>query len=101
MKSKGAKVTKKHMIRKAPLDSSLQFERLLQSKSVIKHYSLRLFVTGSTARSIEAVANIRRLCEEFLQGSYDLEVVDIYQQPGAALDHQIIAAPTLLKHTPT
>ena len=63
-------------------------------------YVLRLFVTGTTARSARAIANLRRVCEERLRGEYDLEVVDIYQQPNAAKEYQIVAAPTLVKMLP-
>jgi circadian clock protein KaiB len=83
------------------IDSSAQFERLLvRQASDEGHYSLRLYITGTTERSNEAVANIRQLCDKFLPGRYELEVVDIYQQPGMAADAQIIAAPTLVKHLP-
>jgi circadian clock protein KaiB len=61
---------------------------------------LRLYVTGATDRSSRAIANIRAFCERHLKGRYDLLVVDIYQQPSLALDHQIIAAPTLVKSEP-
>jgi circadian clock protein KaiB len=83
-----------------PIDSALQFEELLKDISVIERYSLRLFVTGTTTRSAQAVANIRALCEEYLPGRYELEVIDIYQQPGKAVNEQIIAAPTLVKTFP-
>ena len=63
-------------------------------------YILRLFITGTTPRSARAIANLRRICEERLQGHYDLEVVDIYQNPQAAKEHQIIAAPTLVRMLP-
>ena len=63
-------------------------------------YTLRLYVTGTTTRSAKAIANLRRLCEARLAGRYELEVVDIYQEPGAAADHQILAAPTLVRLTP-
>jgi len=63
-------------------------------------YVLRLFITGTTARSVRAIANLRRLCEERLCGEYDLEVVDLYQRPQAAKDCQIVAAPTLVKLLP-
>jgi len=86
--------------RVVPIDCSSKFEKLLKKASVIKHYSLRLYVTGTTPRSTAAITNIRSLCEEFLKGRYDLEVVDIYQRPGEAQDEQIIAAPTLLKKAP-
>jgi len=64
------------------------------------HYVLRLFITGTTSRSSRAIANLRRVCEERLHGEYDLEVIDIYQHPAAAQEHQILAAPTLVKMLP-
>ncbi|HEX7790290.1 MAG TPA: circadian clock KaiB family protein [Afipia sp.] len=64
------------------------------------HYQLRLYVTGATARSTRAIENLRRFCEDELAGLYDLEVIDIYQNPEAARDAQIIAAPTLIKMQP-
>jgi circadian clock protein KaiB len=63
-------------------------------------YALRLYVTGQTLRSLKAIENIRRICDEHLQGRYDLEVIDIYQQPILAKRDQIIAAPTLIKRLP-
>ena len=63
-------------------------------------YVLRLYVTGMTPRSIRAVENVRAICEEHLQGRYDLEVIDIYQQPTLAEGEQIIATPTLIKKLP-
>ena len=63
-------------------------------------YILRLFITGTTPRSVRAIANLRRVCEERLNGEYDLEVIDIYQHPTAAKEHQIVAAPTLVKLLP-
>jgi circadian clock protein KaiB len=63
-------------------------------------YVLRLFVTGTTPRSVRAIANLRRVCDEHLKGAYDLEVVDLYQDPEAAKKYQIIAAPTLVRMLP-
>ena len=63
-------------------------------------YVLRLYVTGMTARSAEAIATIREICKERLKGRYDLEVIDIYQHPNLAKEEQIIAAPTLVKKLP-
>jgi circadian clock protein KaiB len=64
------------------------------------HYKLRLFVTGSTPRSVRAIANMRRICEENLSGRYDLEVVDVYENPDATRELQIVATPTLVKILP-
>lgn len=63
-------------------------------------YILKLYITGTTSRSTKAIVNIRKLCEEHLQGRYDLEVVDITQHPTLAEGEQIIAAPTLIKKLP-
>jgi circadian clock protein KaiB len=63
-------------------------------------YVLRLFVAGMTTRSTRAVANIRAICEEHFAGSYQLEVVNLYEQPVLAVDEQIIAAPTCVKEFP-
>ena len=63
-------------------------------------YVLRLFITGHTEKSMRAVRNITRLCEEHLHGDYDLEVIDVYQQPELAVEHQLVAAPTLFKVLP-
>jgi circadian clock protein KaiB len=62
-------------------------------------YILRLYVTGSSARSLKAVHNLQKICEEHLP-DYDLEVIDIYNDPAAAREAQIIAAPTLVKQLP-
>ena len=64
------------------------------------HYVLRLYVTGMTPRSVKAIENIKRLCEDHLQGRYELEIVDIYQQPEAAKEAQLVAAPTMIKLLP-
>jgi circadian clock protein KaiB len=63
-------------------------------------YVLRLFVAGTTTRSVRAIANLRRICEEYLAGRYELEVIDIYQHPELAKKVQIFAAPTLVKELP-
>lgn len=63
-------------------------------------FRLLLYVAGSTSRSLVAIRNIRALCEKHLLGRYELEVIDIYQQPETAALAQIIAAPTLIKASP-
>lgn len=63
-------------------------------------YVLRLYVTGTTPHSTRAIMNIPKICEEHLHGRYDLEVVDISQNPALAEGEQIIAAPTLIKKLP-
>jgi circadian clock protein KaiB len=78
-----------------------QFESSLKKTSEKKEpYVLRLYTTGMTPRSAEAFTNVKAICEKHLHGRYDLEVIDIYQQPTLARDEQIIAAPTLIKKLP-
>jgi len=75
-------------------------EQLVQASAVEGRYVLRLYVTGQTPRSLRAIQNIGRICEEHLSGRYDLEVIDIYQRPSLAKGEKIIAAPTLVKSLP-
>jgi len=63
-------------------------------------YTLRLYITGTTNRSIMAITNLKKICEEYLEGKYDLEVIDLYKNPSLAEGDQIIAAPTLIKELP-
>ena len=63
-------------------------------------YVLRLYISGSTLKSQRAVANIKRVCEQHLNGRYDLEVVDIHREAHLARDEQIVAVPTLIKRLP-
>ena len=64
-------------------------------------YVLRLYVTGLTPRSTRAITTVRDVCEKHLQGRYELEIVDVYQQPGRISADQIIATPTLVKSQPS
>jgi circadian clock protein KaiB len=61
---------------------------------------LRLYIAGVTARSTSAITNLKAICEEHLKGRYELDVVDIYQQPSLARRAQIVAAPTLIRRLP-
>lgn len=63
-------------------------------------FLFKLYVTGTTVRSARAISNARRICDEHYRDDYDLEVIDLYQHPEAAKEHQIIAAPTLVKIAP-
>ncbi len=65
-----------------------------------ERYDLRLYVIGPSPKSSRAIRNITRICQDRLAGRYDLEVVDLYQQPERGIQDQIIAAPTLIKSTP-
>jgi circadian clock protein KaiB len=64
------------------------------------HYVLKLYVAGQSPKSVNAIANIKKICEENLQGRYELDVIDLYQQPQLAQDEQIIAIPALIRKLP-
>lgn len=81
-------------------DSSSNSVKGAERKSKSEKYLLRLFVTGITPQSSRAIANLKKICDERLKGMYDLEVIDLYQQPELAKEEQIIAAPTLVKKLP-
>lgn len=75
------------------------FEEVLKDSKENK-YILRLYVAGMTPKSTQSIMNIKKICEEHLKGRYELEIIDIYQQPVLAKGEQIIAAPTLVKKLP-
>ena len=91
---------------KDPLKSKLRstteaFEEALKRTALKRaKYILRLYVIGSSTRSLQAVSNLKKICEEHLSDEYDLEVIDIYENPTAAREEQIIAVPTLVKKLP-
>jgi circadian clock protein KaiB len=72
------------------------FEKALVTRPTGR-YVLRLYVAGATERSRQAIVRARRLCETELDGNFELEVIDVYQQPILARDGQIVATPTLVK----
>jgi circadian clock protein KaiB len=80
-------------------DSTATFKEALIKKEDEK-YVLHLYVAGMGPKSIRAMDNIKRICEEYMPGKYQLEVIDIYQHPVFAKEGQIVAAPTLIKELP-
>lgn len=64
------------------------------------YYHLRLYVAGQTSKSLAAMANLRRVCEEHLAGRYEIEVIDLLRNPQLAAGDQIIAIPTLVRRLP-
>ena len=76
-----------------------ELETLL-SKPTAARYVLRLYVVGMTPKSTRAITNIKAICEAHLRGRYDLEVIDVYQQPMLARGEQILALPALVKKLP-
>ena len=65
-----------------------------------KSYELRLYVAGKTSKSIAALSNLKRYCEEHLKGIYTIEVIDLLEHPQLAEGDQILAVPTLVKKVP-
>jgi circadian clock protein KaiB len=72
----------------------------LQKMTVDKKYELRLYVAGNTAKSVTALQNLKKYCEEHLKGQYKIEVVDLLVQPQLAEGDQIFAIPTLVRKVP-
>ncbi|SEB14425.1 circadian clock KaiB family protein [Pedobacter hartonius] len=64
-------------------------------------YHLSLFITGASPNSVRAINNIKCICEKYLPGNYELEIIDVYQIPEIAQIEQIIALPTLIKKGPS
>ena len=63
-------------------------------------YNLRLYVAGQTPKSLAAIANLKRICEDHLAGRYRIEVIDLLVTPQLAAGDQIVAVPTLVRHLP-
>jgi circadian clock protein KaiB len=82
-----------------PRAHQAQLEQALRDRANAR-YVLCLYVAGLTPRSLAAIASVRRTCEVHLRGRYELEIVNIYDQPTLAKGEQILAAPTLIKKLP-
>ena len=80
-------------------DAAETFEMALHATDK-GNYVLRLYVSGMSPNSLRAVENVRKICAEHLEGRYQLEIIDIYQQPFFAKEGQIVATPTLVKELP-
>jgi circadian clock protein KaiB len=76
-----------------------RFEAAIAARAQ-EHVVLRLYVSGMSARSQQAIETIRRLCDENLPDRHELQIIDIYQQPELAKTEQLIAVPTLIKKLP-
>ena len=72
----------------------------IDSEHVDTSYKLKMFVTGASPNSAKAISNIKDICETHLTGMYDLEIIDIYQEPLIAQKEQVIALPMLVKSSP-
>jgi circadian clock protein KaiB len=80
-------------------DATGRFEQAMEQGKTA-NYLLRLYIAGMTPNSLRAIENLKKICQEHLEGRYELEVIDIYQNPVLAQGEQIIAAPTLIKELP-
>jgi circadian clock protein KaiB len=80
-------------------ESQAKLEQTLRDRDSAR-YVLRLYVAGLTPRSVAAIASVKKTCEEHLQGRYELQVVNLYDEPTLARGEQIMAAPTLIKKLP-
>jgi circadian clock protein KaiB len=81
------------------MDSTEEYEKASLSKGK-ETYILRLYVSGMTSKSIRAIENIKKICKENLEGRYELDVIDIHENPQIAKTENIIAAPTLIRKLP-
>jgi circadian clock protein KaiB len=88
------------MTDRATLSTETAAMRAAMAAQASAPYLMRLYVTGATPHSVRAIINIRKICEEHLGGRYELEVVDIAQNPEMAAGGQIVAAPTLIRLSP-
>ena len=93
VKPKGTPLAKK------PTSATGDFEKALGAADN-QLYVLKLCISGMTPQSRQALVNLKRICDEYLAGHYELEVIDLYQQPELAARHQLIATPTLVKNLP-
>jgi len=82
-----------------PKNKADEFEKALRERNR-RYYVFRLYVAGMTPGSLEAISSIRSICEEHLQGCYEIDVIDIYQHPEMAKENHVLAAPTLVKELP-
>lgn len=95
MKPKAKKAAARAAPKKAGGSTALHWEKTPEER-----YVLRLYITGITPNSVRAIENMKAVCEEYLQGRYDLEIIDVFKQPSLAKGEQIVAAPTLIKKLP-
>jgi circadian clock protein KaiB len=85
--------------KRIPGDVTEEYEHALKQKKT-EHYVLRLYIAGNNLRSQTAVENVKKICEDYLTGKYELEVIDIYQDTTKNFDDLVLAAPTLVKKLP-
>jgi circadian clock protein KaiB len=100
-KNQGSEENGESPIRARFRDATEVFQQALKVTAIRRaRYILRLYVSGSSIRSLRAVSNLKKICEEYFPNDYDLEIIDLHENPTAARKEQIIAAPTLVKQLP-
>lgn len=85
---------------KSPRSSTGAFDRAARARQILPRVVLRLYVAGSSQRSTRAIQNAKQICEENFKDRYQLEVIDIFQQPDRAREDRILAVPTLVRQRP-
>lgn len=85
--------------KKEQITANAEFEAALEKRKT-DHYVLRLYVAGNNRRSQAAIENVKKICEDYLKGRYELEVIDIYQDRTKNLVDLVLAAPTLIRNLP-
>lgn len=80
-------------------EMTASFEQMI-ALGDLQHYYLRLYIAGTTPRSMQSLKNLKLLCETYLQGRYELEVIDVYQSSPELQVDNVVAIPTLVKHLP-
>ena len=90
----------KAAVSKCPPPSAVTYDQAVDGVHSSEKYLLRLYVAGINPRSAEAIRSITALCDEHLKDLFELEIIDLYQQPARAKDDQIIAIPTLIRKLP-
>lgn len=90
----------KRPVKRAKKASGKVPDKVKAADAAGERYVLQLFVAGVLPNSIRAIENINSICEKYLIGRYELEIIDIHQQPSLALAADIIAIPALIKRSP-
>jgi circadian clock protein KaiB len=76
------------------------YNELASMEETESPFSLKLFISGASPNSSRAIANLKNICEKYIHGNYELEIIDVYQQPSKAKTEQLIALPMLIKYLP-
>ena len=78
----------------------MHIERASMSDSAAPEFVLKLYVTGASPRTRQAIENLQHICEQELRGRYELQIIDVLEHPQVAEDEKILATPTLIKQLP-